>query len=53
MLIARGGSDILVWFLYLFVVTNLSFAAVQTHKRYLEKFEDYPRSRYAIIPFVC
>ncbi|CAN6249816.1 unnamed protein product [Urochloa humidicola] len=53
MLIASGGSDIPVWFLYLFVITNLSFAAVQTHKWYLQKFEDYPRSRYAIIPFVC
>ncbi|PWZ36820.1 Polyprenol reductase 1 [Zea mays] len=53
MLIASGGSDISVWFLYLFVITNLSFAAVQTHKWYLRKFEDYPRSRYAIIPFVC
>jgi 3-oxo-5-alpha-steroid 4-dehydrogenase 3 / polyprenol reductase len=30
----------------------LSFAAVQTHRWYLQKFEDYPRSRYAIIPFV-
>ncbi|KAF8651666.1 hypothetical protein HU200_063177 [Digitaria exilis] len=53
LLIASGGSDISVWFLYLFVITNLSFAAVQTHKWYLQKFEDYPRSRYAIIPFVC
>ncbi|CAM0903254.1 unnamed protein product [Alopecurus aequalis] len=52
MLIASGGSDISVWFLYIFVITNLSFAAVQTHKWYLQKFEDYPRSRYAIIPFV-
>lgn len=53
MLVATGGSDIPVWFLYLFVITNLSFAAVQTHKWYLQKFEDYPRSRYAIVPFVC
>ncbi|XP_040255480.1 polyprenal reductase 1 isoform X2 [Aegilops tauschii subsp. strangulata] len=34
------------------LITNLSFAAVQTHRWYLQKFEDYPRSRYAIIPFV-
>ncbi|VAH34987.1 unnamed protein product [Triticum turgidum subsp. durum] len=52
MLIASGGSDISVWFLFIFVITNLSFAAVQTHRWYLQKFEDYPRSRYAIIPFV-
>lgn len=51
-LIASGGSDISVWFLFIFVITNLSFAAVQTHRWYLQKFEDYPRSRYAIIPFV-
>ncbi|GJN26672.1 hypothetical protein PR202_gb14622 [Eleusine coracana subsp. coracana] len=53
MLVASGGSDIPVWFLFLFVITNLSFAAVETHKWYLQKFEDYPRYRYAIIPFVC
>ncbi|XP_062185949.1 polyprenol reductase 1-like [Phragmites australis] len=53
MLIASGGSDIPVWFVFLFVITNLSFAAVQTHRWYLQKFEDYPRSRYAIIPFIC
>ncbi|KAF7010340.1 hypothetical protein CFC21_024764 [Triticum aestivum] len=52
MLMASGGSDISVWFLFIFVITNLSFAAVQTHRWYLQKFEDYPRSRYAIIPFV-
>uniref|UniRef100_A0A0E0I106 3-oxo-5-alpha-steroid 4-dehydrogenase C-terminal domain-containing protein n=1 Tax=Oryza nivara TaxID=4536 RepID=A0A0E0I106_ORYNI len=34
-------------------ITNLSFAAVETYNWYLQKFEDYPRSRYAIIPFVC
>ncbi|KAL6651244.1 hypothetical protein ACP70R_010169 [Stipagrostis hirtigluma subsp. patula] len=52
LLIASGGSDISVWFMFLFVITNLSFAAVETHKWYLQKFEDYPRSRYAIIPYV-
>ncbi|KAG8083010.1 hypothetical protein GUJ93_ZPchr0014g46712 [Zizania palustris] len=52
MLVAGGGADIPVWFLFIFVITNLSFAAVQTHKWYLQKFEDYPRSRYAIIPFI-
>ncbi|TKW06095.1 hypothetical protein SEVIR_7G219300v4 [Setaria viridis] len=53
LLIASGGSDISVWFLLLFVIANLSFSAVQTHKWYLQKFEDYPRSRFAIIPNVC
>ncbi|PUZ64928.1 hypothetical protein GQ55_3G182200 [Panicum hallii var. hallii] len=53
MVIARGGSDISVRFLYLFVITNLSFAAVQTHNSILRNFEDYPRSCNAIIPFVC
>uniref|UniRef100_A0A0E0I104 3-oxo-5-alpha-steroid 4-dehydrogenase C-terminal domain-containing protein n=1 Tax=Oryza nivara TaxID=4536 RepID=A0A0E0I104_ORYNI len=45
MLVASGAEDI--------PITNLSFAAVETYNWYLQKFEDYPRSRYAIIPFVC
>ncbi|CAN6240574.1 unnamed protein product [Urochloa humidicola] len=53
LLIASGGSYIPLWFMLLIVIMNLSFSAVQTHKWYLQKFEDYPRSRYALIPYVC
>ncbi|CAN6249814.1 unnamed protein product [Urochloa humidicola] len=51
--IASGGSNIPLWFMLLIVIMNLSVSAVQTHKWYLQKFEDYPRSRYALIPYVC
>ncbi|KAK7404394.1 hypothetical protein VNO78_05263 [Psophocarpus tetragonolobus] len=34
------------------IVANLSFAAVETHSWYRQKFEDYPNSRFAIIPFI-
>ncbi|KAF8651665.1 hypothetical protein HU200_063176 [Digitaria exilis] len=53
LLIASGGSSSSVWFLLIFVILNLSFSAIQTHKWYLQKFEDYPRSRYAIVPYIC
>ncbi|GLJ16228.1 hypothetical protein SUGI_0272240 [Cryptomeria japonica] len=52
-LIATGGLDLTVWLLFGFVVANLTFAAVETHKWYLHKFDNYPPSRWSIIPFVC
>ncbi|KAJ1702972.1 hypothetical protein LUZ63_002751 [Rhynchospora breviuscula] len=51
-LAASGGYDITLWLLFIFVVANLSFAAAETHRWYKQKFEDYPRSRQAIIPFI-
>ncbi|KAI3451301.1 hypothetical protein Pfo_007966 [Paulownia fortunei] len=50
--IASGFSDITIWLLFGFVVANLAFAAVETQRWYLSKFDNYPRNRYAIIPFV-
>ncbi|ESW03737.1 hypothetical protein PHAVU_011G038300 [Phaseolus vulgaris] len=50
--VATGGSNLTIWLLFAFVVANLSFAAVETHKWYRQKFEDYPTSRFAIIPFL-
>ncbi|KAG8497599.1 hypothetical protein CXB51_008914 [Gossypium anomalum] len=35
-----------------FQVANLVFAAAETHRWYLRKFENYPRNRRAILPFV-
>ncbi|XP_011627227.1 polyprenol reductase 2 isoform X2 [Amborella trichopoda] len=32
------------------IVSNLTLAALETHNWYLRKFDDYPRTRYAIIP---
>ncbi|OAY82498.1 Polyprenol reductase 1 [Ananas comosus] len=51
-LVASGGFDITVWLLFSFVVANLVFAAAETHRWYHQKFDDYPQSRRAIIPFV-
>ncbi|XP_050228356.1 polyprenol reductase 2-like [Mercurialis annua] len=52
LLVASGGTDFTIWLLNLFVVANLGFAAAETQRWYLRKFEDYPRTRRAILPFV-
>jgi len=36
----------------LWVVSNLALAAMETHQWYLKKFEDYPKHRRALIPFL-
>ncbi|KAJ4845431.1 hypothetical protein Tsubulata_025380 [Turnera subulata] len=51
-LVASGGTEFTIWLLLLFVVTNLSIAAVDTHRWYLEKFEDYAPNRRALIPYI-
>ncbi|KAJ6707956.1 DFG10 PROTEIN [Salix viminalis] len=48
-----SGGDLTIWLLFGFVVSNLIFAAAETHKWYLQKFDNYPSNRVAIIPFVC
>ncbi|KAK7257996.1 hypothetical protein RIF29_32369 [Crotalaria pallida] len=50
--IATGGTNLTIWLVFVFVVANLTFAAVETHSWYHQKFEDYPASRSAIIPFI-
>ncbi|KAL4327213.1 hypothetical protein AHAS_Ahas13G0077600 [Arachis hypogaea] len=50
--VATGGSDLTIWLLLVFVLANLSFAAVKTHRWYHQKFEDYPSSRFAVIPYI-
>lgn len=50
-LVASGGTDITIWLLLFFVIGNLVFAAAETHKWYRCKFDSYPQSRRAIIPF--
>ncbi|XP_065853000.1 polyprenol reductase 2-like [Euphorbia lathyris] len=52
LLVASGGTDFIIWLLFIFVVANLAFAAAETHRWYLQKFEDYPRNRHVIIPHV-
>ncbi|TXG64675.1 hypothetical protein EZV62_011669 [Acer yangbiense] len=52
LLVASGGADLTIWLLFFFVVANLAFAAADTHRWYLQKFDNYPSNRRAIIPFV-
>ncbi|KAJ9568439.1 hypothetical protein OSB04_004405 [Centaurea solstitialis] len=52
LLVASGGTDLSLWLLFAFVVANLVFAATETQRWYHHKFDDYPRNRYAIFPFV-
>ncbi|KAI3915246.1 hypothetical protein MKX01_035505 [Papaver californicum] len=49
---ASGRSGLTIWLLFGFVVANLTFAATETHKWYIEKFAKYPSERRAILPFV-
>ncbi|CAN6543938.1 unnamed protein product [Malus baccata var. baccata] len=53
LVVASGGTDLTIWLLFGFVVSNLVLAAAETHRWYLQKFESYPKKRLAIIPFVC
>ncbi|KFK40072.1 hypothetical protein AALP_AA3G326600 [Arabis alpina] len=52
LLIANGGTDITIWLLFGFVVGNLTLAAGETHRWYLQKFENYPANRHALFPYV-
>lgn len=45
-------SAVLPLVIFSWVVINLSFSAFHQHHWYLEKFENYPRQRYAVIPLV-
>ncbi|XP_018497776.2 polyprenol reductase 2-like [Pyrus x bretschneideri] len=51
LVVASGGTDLTIWLLFGFVVSNLVLAAAETHRWYLQKFESYPKKRLAIIPF--
>lgn len=53
MVFASGGADLTIWLVFGFVVSNLVFAAAETHRWYLQKFDNYPSNRVAIIPFLC
>ncbi|XP_011047189.1 PREDICTED: polyprenol reductase 2-like isoform X4 [Populus euphratica] len=53
MVFASGGTDLTIWLVFGFVVSNLVFAAAETHRWYLQKFDNYPSNRVAIIPFLC
>jgi 3-oxo-5-alpha-steroid 4-dehydrogenase 3 len=41
-----------LWLILGFVVATLVHGSKQTHEWYLKKFDDYPRSRSALVPYV-
>ncbi|KAI4342105.1 hypothetical protein MLD38_026762 [Melastoma candidum] len=45
--VASGASDVTMLLLLAVVVTNLTFAAAETHKWYKRKFENYPQKGVA------
>ncbi|XP_024528091.1 polyprenol reductase 2 isoform X1 [Selaginella moellendorffii] len=49
---ASGGTQATIWFLLAWVFSNLYLAAKETHEWYLSKFENYPKNRKALIPFL-
>jgi 3-oxo-5-alpha-steroid 4-dehydrogenase 1 len=56
-LIAWTGFAIFTWglpgvFIFLITAANLVPRAISTHRWYKERFEDYPRERRALIPYV-
>ncbi|KAL7236938.1 hypothetical protein ACSBR1_020095 [Camellia fascicularis] len=52
LMVASGGADLTVWLIFGFMSANLVLAGAETHKWYLHKFDNYPRRRFAIVPFV-
>ncbi|KAK2978297.1 hypothetical protein RJ640_017148 [Escallonia rubra] len=52
LLVASGASDLTIWLLFGFVVSNLVFAAAETQRWYVRKFDNYPSERFAIFPFI-
>lgn len=51
-LIVSRGTNIQIWLLFIWVVLNLTLIATETHQWYKSKFDDYPKLRRAIIPFI-
>lgn len=49
---AVASSSFAGWSFWIFVCANLIPRGIAHHQWYLEKFEDYPKRRYAVIPFV-
>lgn len=49
---AIASHSLAGWAFFAFACANLIPRGVSHHKWYLEKFEDYPKNRYAVIPFI-
>jgi len=51
-LFLTNGVSFFAWLAFTFVVINLTDGALKTHKYYQQKFDNYPKNRFAIIPFL-
>lgn len=49
---AIASNSLSGWSFFAWVCANLIPRGVSHHKWYLEKFEDYPKDRWAVIPFI-
>ena len=49
---AIACQSLVGWAFWAWVCANLIPRACDHHKWYLDKFEDYPKDRWAVIPFV-
>ena len=50
--IVQGGDNRRLWLMLVFVIQNLTLGATVTQQWYLKKFENYPKNRYIILPFI-
>ena len=51
-LAGASGGDVVMLLVLLFVALELSFSALRQHAWYRKRFDDYPRRRCAIVPWV-
>lgn len=49
---AIASSSVAAWAFWFFVCANLIPRGIAHHKWYLQKFDEYPKDRYAVIPFI-
>lgn len=49
---AIASSSLAAWSFWMFACANLIPRGISHHQWYLDKFDDYPKDRYAVIPFV-
>ncbi|KAG6555040.1 hypothetical protein Mapa_003072 [Marchantia paleacea] len=53
LVVASGGTHLVMYIMLALVVANLYLLAKPTHEWYLAKFDDYPNSRRAMIPYIA
>jgi 3-oxo-5-alpha-steroid 4-dehydrogenase 3 len=49
---SQKGENVYLWLMLVFVVQNLSLGATVTQNWYHDKFKEYSKKRFRIIPFI-